>query len=81
MCKGWSRVGLNRMIEFWNGPMEERLMWKAEFGSSFQALHAFNVLGGGSYLLTMLRPHVEGVRERVCPFSHGRERERAAPRF
>ena len=81
MCKGWSRVGLNRMIEFWNGPMEERLMWKAEFGSSLQALHAFNALGGGGYLLTMLRPHVEGVKKRECPFSHGRERERAVPRF
>ena len=67
------------MIESWNGPMEERLMWKVEFGSSLHALHAFNVLGGGGYLLTMLRPHVEGVRERESvPFSHGRERERSA---
>ena len=65
------------MIESWNGPMEERLMWKAEFGSSLQALHAFNALGGGGYLLTMLRPHVEGVRERESvPFSHGGKRER-----
>ena len=50
MCKGWSRVGLNKMIEFWNGPMEERLMWKAKFGSSLQALHAFNALEEGGYL-------------------------------
>ena len=61
------------MIGFWNGPMDERLMWKAEFGSSLQALHAFNVLGGGGYLLTMLRPHVEGVRERECAFLSWKE--------
>ena len=54
------------MIEFWNGPMEERLMWKDEFGSSLQALHVFNALGGG------------GKRERVSFFSWKGERESLA---
>ena len=79
MCKGWSRVGLNKMIEFWNGPMEERLMWKAKFGSSLQALHAFNALEEGGYLFDHAQATCGGgKREGVSFFSWKGERQSSA---
>ena len=51
-------------------------MWKAEFGSSLQALHAFNAYGRGGYFFGQVDYLVErGKRENVVQNCQKGERE------